>query len=355
MTHSAPIIAALALAASSSFGQPPRVATPPMRQPLLEARAAAQLSPDGPVISIAFPGGPVSAYVAALRAAAAPAPANIAVSEEAAAVRLPLIELNDVPILSALRVVEAVGPQQPGRQWLVRAFHTTTPEGPAAPAYTISVTPTGPTPPGPVAPPQMLRTLPMREVLGDGPGAVSIETALTAVETALSMITDPASKFDLKFHGESGLLFVHGSPQHVEAASSVLGQLRDTRRAERVNAEELARAQSARHQQAAELEMRQRLLAPRLAAAKDGLLRAAELHRAGTISNDELRQAEIGVAELSEQLAVVELRLATAREDSHAVALTPDVDSLRRRIAELERENAELRAKLEAAARQPRR
>lgn len=357
MTRSAAMIAALTLAASSSFAQVPGTTMPPEQQRALSARAAATPTArqEGPVVSISFPGGTVAAYVAALRAAAAPAPANIAVSEEAAGVRLPLIELDGVPIFSALRLIEAIGPQQHGRQWQVRSYGTLAPDDATVPAYTISVTPTGMAPTGPAVPPQLLRTLPMREVLGDGPGAVKIETALTAIETALSMIADPASKFELKFHGESGLLFVHGSPQHVEAASSVLSQLRDARRSEQVHADERARARSARQMQAAELEMRRNLLAPRLAAAKEGMLRAVELHRAGTISNDELRRAEIEASELNEQLAVVELRLAAIRDDPQGPAPAQEVDSIRRRIAELERENAELRAKLEAAARQPRR
>lgn len=351
-------LAALTLAAISSFAQTPETTMPPEQQRALAARSAAAAAAaglEGPLVSVNFPGGTVADYVAALRAAAAPAPANVAVSEEMATVRLPAIRLDKVSIFSALRVIEAIAPQQPGRQWQVRSYGSPAPDGAAALAYSISITPAGISPAGPAAPPQLLRTLAMREVVGDGPGAVKVETALTAVETALSMIADPASKFDLKFHPESFLLFVHGSPQHVEAASAVLSQLRDARRAELAHAEERVRAQSAREVQAAELQMRRGLLATRLESARQGLLRAEELHRAGTISNDELRRAELAVAELSEQLAVVELRLTTMREDPHGHASGHAIDSLHRRIAELERENAELRAKLEAVSRQPRR
>lgn len=186
------------------------------------------------IISINFRGGTLAEYVAAVREAAGPDGTNVLFSQEAGSVSVPPVQLQSVSVRIALEVLEDVLlPSDVGRSLTV-ATHT---DGEAAPVYSIqgagghqpSLTITNVLSLNSICKPIWLNSTGSEIFL-------SQDTALSAVETAVNLGSRGASAAEVRFHADSGLLMIVGTPDQVRTAELVLDQLRSDVRERRQSA-----------------------------------------------------------------------------------------------------------------------
>jgi hypothetical protein len=211
---------ALALAATAQPESQPASTNPPAAQqtpqPATPAPKPARPRTDPaerPLIDVDFEGGTFGHFVKLVQAASNPAP-NIVVMPELERARIGKITLRRITTLSALQAaITASEDSEQSRKWTV----TFDDAGGQSALYRVSVDysrfspqassgkPSGPS----------LQVFPFREWTG------SPETMLSAIEAAMRMLDDRDPP-KISFHPESGLLFVSGTPAHVEMVTKVL-------------------------------------------------------------------------------------------------------------------------------------
>ncbi len=315
------ILAAGLLAAPLSAqedAQPPRPAPTQPRPQSTPDRAPA------PRINVEFPGGAVRDYVRAVREAAKPAVVNVIAPESVLTASLDEISLRDVTVDTAVRALEwAITPRgiiavQPIDQGTFGIIDNTPQWQPvhAQPGM-----------PGPTrqasALQSMLQVLSLRDLVERMPGdpddtplTVPADVVLTAVRTAIE--SDPAGgqPADLKYHADSGLIIVHGTPQQVGAATSVLDRMQTDLRTRRNAARESAKAGSNIDQYRADAELSEiklNLLEGSLERAQMMFARTEQLHKQGNTSAEEVVSARAAVDKARAELESARIMHGLAR------------------------------------------
>lgn len=191
------------------------------------------------VVSLSFPGGTMGDFVAAIRRTVAKV--NIVLSEPAARVTLPPLELLEAGLAQTLEVAcqVAEGPYEVRMkefrgegEWI---YTITAPKAPQV--RPESVTPASP-------PRTMMRVLSLAGLV-NGRSAMRVESVLSAIELACEPLAG-TTPVRLRFHEDSGLLIAVGSDEQIAQVQEVLQTLRQAR-AER----EAAEAQGAAAERAA--------------------------------------------------------------------------------------------------------
>lgn len=325
--------AALLLAASLN---PALAQTEPAPQP--DTGASARPASDrafakfGPRLSVDFPGGTVQAYIDALRAAAGDEAVNIVLSEGAAAAQLPAIRLLDVNVYSALEAATFAAQTEPGASWQVRPLVF---DANSKPSFALVL-----------SRPQLLqmneqptmRVLNLAEALAGG--NIEPQTALTAVQAALEVLGGP-SPAQLKFHKDTGLLFVSGTTPQLGAAGDVLAKLAQSSQnaagAERMRREQERAQQVLRPRFQAALETAE----AKLAAAQAESERAAQAYKAGAAPQAETLRAQADLARAREEVIAAESQLALIEYPATATAEL-NMAGFWERLANLERQVAQM-------------
>lgn len=187
-----PLLAAILCAVAPALAQnAEKSADPAPRQQ--EARA-----------SVTFPGGTVAEYTAAVRRAFPGA--NIAVAPGIEAVRLAPVELTSVNINEAIFAIPTLSESAVAVDW----FGTTAMVNGAAATKNSGV-----------ERPPVLRVFALAQVLSE----MQPDDALAAVQTALDLVGPGAT---VKFHADTQLLMVTGTPAHINAAEQVVQMLFET-------------------------------------------------------------------------------------------------------------------------------
>jgi hypothetical protein len=167
-------------------------------------------------ITLSFPGGSLADFLGRVRAL--DGRINIVATEIASEVTLPAVELRDAAVLSALQSVSSIVPDP----FKVRAQMLTSPGG--NPVYTVEVDVRGPTPKAQEVHVFSLAML-IRPLPGDSEQpkvAMEAKTVLSALEAGAHVM---GGQFDLRYHEESGLLFVSGTSKQINLVQEVLGNL----------------------------------------------------------------------------------------------------------------------------------
>lgn len=177
------------------------------------------------VISVHFRGGDLEDYVEAIRAAGDKV--NIALSPDASAVRVPEIELIDADVHAALDAVSEIVHQD----WAVSVKAKRSQFG--QPVFAVSVR--SRRSPEQLRVEQHVQVFSLRNLTDSLPGdpsnlTVSAETILTAIETGLGISAEhleqvrglKGEKAFMRYHEDSGLLFVRGRIEHTELVQSIL-------------------------------------------------------------------------------------------------------------------------------------
>ncbi|MGD9690474.1 MAG: secretin N-terminal domain-containing protein [Phycisphaerales bacterium] len=190
-----------------------------MQQVQFSAVDAARTEWNQATISLDFAGGTVEEYFAAVRRAAGETPVNVSFAGGVEQVQLPTVSFRGVQLETAIRTAAELHEPGPEVRMYVREV---TPEVRGFPLPRVG------TPLFVVG----LESLKQREresrvislngVIARGPEAMPAEVVLTAIEAALR---NDGAGVDMKFHKDSGLLFVSGTDRQCDLAERVVGQL----------------------------------------------------------------------------------------------------------------------------------
>lgn len=220
MLRLAPVLLATALAAAPALPQ----------QPGTPADRAAQAA----VIDLDFRGGTLAEFVAAVRGAQPRA--NIILAESVAAVRLPTVQLRGAGIEQAL---EAATLAAAGDKRVMVSTHRGNGTGGEF-VFVVTAQPE-PTSIGPAGQgrggEKMLRVFSLARLTDQQPNdppntAVKATTILTAIESGMTGLMDVPT---LRYHEDSGLLFVQGSGQQIAVVQEVLQSIESTQQYRRAS------------------------------------------------------------------------------------------------------------------------
>jgi hypothetical protein len=181
------------------------------------------VSDNEPVISVNFPGGTVAEYVAMLRKASQDKPINIVYSERAGKQQLSQISLKDVPLSVAAQAIQTAATATTG-DWMINSI---SPPSGAGESYSVVYEPSRRQNEA-----FIIEAISLQRILGasvtghDAEGAA--KTALTAIETGLALQNAARDNPpELKYHPESGMLFVRGQSPDVHLVTQIISRLSD--------------------------------------------------------------------------------------------------------------------------------
>ena len=235
--------AVLSLLAALVLEAAPRTAAG--QAPALQAPVSPALRPEEPVIAVSFPGGTVAEYLEAVKRSAGDlAEVNVVLDGEAAGSAMPPAELRKVRVEDAIHLIPAIARSGSGQP-----LEFTEVAREPTPVYVLRVeTAPGKPPPGgspgadfgamasPGGSPAVqngglkLDVFSLRSLIEPGHGAaedarrLTAETILSALEQALAE-ANQGSPASLKYHAESYLLMVRGTPAQLEVVRQVLETL----------------------------------------------------------------------------------------------------------------------------------
>lgn len=194
--------------------------------PVVHAQNAPGRQPDAPIrIDVDFAGGTVAEYVDLIRVQVK-GNANIVLSPEAGARRLPALRLTRVAPETALAAITYLD-DEPDVHWFISPI---TIEGmlQQGPANDFAVRLLGPrTQPNRALEERTVQVFSIGSLFAKGPPgqpALEQDHVLSAVETALEMQGGPEA--DLRLHSDSGLLILSGTKRQIGAIDEVLAHLR---------------------------------------------------------------------------------------------------------------------------------
>lgn len=278
----------------------------------------------GPVVTVEFKGGTLADYLAAIRGAISPAPLNVVTSDAAKRSPLAPISLANVPLDTALRAVESAS-ESDRVSWSIRPLDAPTlPEG-AAPTWSIQLSPltrgTRQFDPDMIPRLEVMSiqdiTTPIPSVPGDE--AMTPQTVLSAIEAALRTMEAPGQRetepATIRFHAESGVLFVNGTAAQTKAVRDVLERLMENRqrllgmRREASSMDTYARMKLQSDAMVAAQNVA--IAKQRLESAVRLLLMARQRREAGAATEEEVVTAQEKLAERENELRVAEIQAQT--------------------------------------------
>lgn len=191
----------------------PATAAPAQQEPA-PARPA-------PIVSVDFQGGTLAHFLDVVRRTEASP--NITASAMASEVPMPALSIQGATVTNVLAAAAAVAPQP----YDVRCHES---PGPGAPVYMVQVQERPQDQTVGWRPVRQVQVFSLRTLVDAAPGesgtagtTLPVETVLSAVEQGVGMAAgDPPQ---LKYHGDSWLLFVSGSPEQIDVAQTVLQSL----------------------------------------------------------------------------------------------------------------------------------
>lgn len=333
-------IAALAICASfvvpTLAQQDPNSATPDasaqranLFDPLSEQRQQQQQLALGPVLSAPFSGGTLREYVATVKKAAGDNAPTVMVRGDADAVTIGAVELSDIQMFSALRLLEGQYITEGGSRYYVSTDNVANGTT-SKPAYLVMIQNNdGPSRGTSAAKPQFI-VLPVKEITTALPGdppevVVPAETVLTAVETALDVAGSGDDKAVMRYHPESGLIILAGPEDALSAAQDVVRQIDSDVRQRRDRARELQKTQGltnpdALEEQLADARAEAQMAEVRMHAAEQRLQMAdqrlgvmqAQADQ-GVASADELREAKLRLTDADAEVQENRIQVDRAR------------------------------------------
>lgn len=311
---------ALAQPADGSEGQPATT------RPPIAARLQAPVSLV-PLIDVNFPGGPVSAYCEAVRAAASPNVVNIILNEGVGDVILPAISLRQVTVEVAMKTLTMTG--QAGNLPPV-LMDRLADQGSSA--YVLRASGSGRSL---AAAPRKTAVHSLRSIVEPPPGmpntsdvAIPVDTVMAALTTAVRADDQGAEAApELMLHRESLMLICRGTGSQQNIVENVLGELdRDMTSRRNLLAKRLEVNDKARLERiTSEAELKQAEL--QVARASDECARADAMFEqikqrveSGLGSKSELLQAQGDVAGLRSNLEAAKAQLQMVKARAAVIA-----------------------------------
>lgn len=178
--------------------------------------ASMQAAPQPLVFDLDFKGGTAADFVAAIRKATRDT-ANIVIMPDAGKVVMPAVQLKSVGVEGALSLLQD-RTAQVGTQVLQLRLVDYPGRAPLGEQAVYSVVADG------VTQPTQIKVYSVADLLS---GDLSSDDLMTAIETAMDLLSDSHAPAEVRFHPETGILIVRGDPDQTEAVKDVIGQLFD--------------------------------------------------------------------------------------------------------------------------------
>lgn len=305
-----------------------------------------------PLVTVNFPGGSVDAYVRVLRESCKE-PVNVVVSKAAAGIELAPVQLRDATLDAAVEAIQAAaGASNADGSWFISSASKVRAPGSARVflvdyrSRAASMKPAATGVPASDDDLSRIEVISIRQITTPQPGEPAgftlverPEVVLSAVEAALAMgDRDGASKPEVRYHQDSGLLIVRAGPSQMraiqQAVSEISADVKRRRDAARIvgglSDEDLAdmraeveKAQVMRAQHAARLDAARAQLKNAEELFAQGAVASAEIARVRTeaASNEAaVRMSEIEMKRAEERLAAAMARQRRAAASSAARA-----------------------------------
>lgn len=177
------------------------------------------------LISVNFAGGTVAQYIEALKKAAPDKAVNIVASERAAKQGLTTISLKDVPLGVAAYAIQSASTSPTGDWGIGPMQGDPNAAGFATSSYRVDFSPSRRVSDAVIVEAYSLQ----RIIRGDAKeDQTAGKMALTAIETGLKLQnSDGDAPPELKFHQESGMLFVRGQSPDVHLVGQIISRMSD--------------------------------------------------------------------------------------------------------------------------------
>ena len=280
---------------------PPTFAQVPGQAPAME-----------PSLSIDFPGGTVTQYVEALKKSGKPV--NVVTSERAAKQQLAPISLSQVNVGVAVYAIQAASTSASG-QWRIEMIHTPGPRMAQWPtpgdAYSVDFFPFGKRGEDVVVESYSLQRILRPDGKGEG---ADPKIVLTAIETGLHLQNEGGDQPpDLKFHADSGLLFVRGSNADVKLVGSIVNRMSDDAGRRATAAERRSQEDAMRNIATKEAQLEIQLREMEVQAAQQNMEQVKALASKGTAPATEVTRSELEFARAKFNLDRAKLGLERAQ------------------------------------------
>ena len=168
------------------------------------------------LISLSFPGGTVTQYLASVQRVAGEI--NVIVAPEAQNVFVPAVTLKDVTVTSAINLINGRTRDEGTRSITINVEHMPTYAQGERKTFQILARVHG------ARHVSVARVWTVTNLLDN---EIPSEAVLSAVEMALEVVGSE-TKLDVRFHGDTGLLIASGDPYQLEAIEEVLDRLNDS-------------------------------------------------------------------------------------------------------------------------------
>lgn len=268
------------------------------------------------MLTLDFPGGTVAQYVDLIRNTLTEhrQAANIMLKDGAADVTLPAMELMDVSLSTALKLLHQHRSSTPTGDAILDIELVT---GAGAPIYIVSAHPIG----DPAKPPSGALRVHVWNVGELLAGDIKADDLLTAIEIALSLVQASDEPTEIRFHDATGLVIARGTPAQISTIDQVIHQLKNS--AERASIER-DRKQKLQEAGRAMMELESREKA--LAAAQQ---QVAELDR-----ERESLTRELQMVQDRNEVAFRELQAERLQQESRATREITELEHMVRQLQE---------------------
>lgn len=203
-------------------------------------------------VTIAFPGGTVGEYLAALRAAAGEMPINVAFTGGVEELAMPPVSFRGVQLDTAIRAIANLAAPRGGRVRVQGSGDQQPPGfGVGAPMFVVSLERPREAD-GIETVTRVMSLAVLTPPRADPASGLTADIALSAVEAALQADRTAGTPADIRFHKDSGLLFVTGTPGQCGLVEEVLARLQsDTKARARPEAKQVTERFALTHTPAA--------------------------------------------------------------------------------------------------------
>jgi hypothetical protein len=303
-----------------------------------------------------FPGGTVAQYIDALRKTSPDLAVNIIASERASKQMLTAISLKDVSLAVAANAIQAGSASTTGA-WVIEPIPRPDPRitlpNAVFDSYSVDYLTSRRG-----FPDIFVEAFSLQKILrqaGDGkedPNAG--KSALTAIETGLQLQNaDRENPPELKFHQESGMLFVRGEQADVHLVGQIISRMSDDAEYRRAVNERRAKQDKLTEVAVKEATIEVQLHQMEVAAAQRSLDMISAQVAKGLMSQNEVQQASLELgrakfnlerAELNVERAKLQIPMETGTGDA-----SPQMNEMAKMLDRLSEENRALRDQLAAA------
>jgi hypothetical protein len=311
---------------------------------------------EGPVISIDYKGGTLGDFVASLRNSTKE-PVNISLQGGADKIPVSALNVRNVSVETALQA--ALGPRINQQQMNADGtaafimFNEISGGGGGLPVYCVAVQ-------GSMGPPRVpsadrVEVYSIQRLI-TGDNKISPDVVLTAIDTGLALEPGAgASKPQIKFHPDSGLILIRGEAADVRLAGDIVNRMVNDHEQHAKDAARRRAAEIDRTARMRRLEIEGRMAEADLAAAKARLDQLNKLADAGQVSGDERARAQADVMKAQAQLEIVRVEMQRLKDEADAgLAAGGDdqggdgkADPRDAMIAELQKQVTDLKAQLD--------